>query len=164
MPDPTAPNQGYPYTDTNVVHSFKDAPGASDGIKMSWFNRKKDTPFGGEFDYTDPNDLTGRFLRPGDRWSRWGRIKMALRQWIGKHSVQPVAWISVDSDECPVPSAHLMTSKDGEVKISLIPTKFMVPVWPENHTKAMLAMDGYEATQDAKARAEYWAKVNGQKP
>lgn len=147
IPDRDQPNWGYPYSSKRLVHTFVHSsvghsklPGS--GIVASRWRRHRQNPFGQDFDYTDAHDLTGHLDR---RLSWWRRLKSRL-------SRKPVAWIAIDTDHCPIPQAQMMTSANGgEVRISPIQSRMLVPVYKDYETKALITMDGYEETQMGKA-------------
>jgi hypothetical protein len=155
-PDRSQPNWGYPYSSQRLVHKFVHSPvGHSrltgSGIVASRWRRHRQNPIGQDFSFTDAMDLPGNMRKPGE-----GRHRVQRRKWFNKLkarlSRRPVAWVVIDTDECPVPTAHTapLQNKDGSWRIAPIKGRVLAPVYKDYEAKAMITMDGYEETQTGK--------------
>lgn len=93
--------------------------------RLSWkLGRKRPTPIGQSFSYTDPSDL-GPKLRP----------------WYKR---TPSAWVVVDEDPSYI-QAYMMAG-EGEVKISPLSAQAIIPIYGQD--KADLLTLGAEWQSD----------------
>lgn len=94
--------------------------------RLSWkLGRKRSTPIGQPFSYTDPDDLGPR-----------------TRSWYKR---RPTAWVVVEDD----PSwgqAYMMTSTESEVKVSPFTAQAIIPIYGQD--KADLLALGSEWSSD----------------
>lgn len=104
----------------------KDAPGKPDQVIRSAWQRHGDAPFGKPFKYTDADDLSGDFAKPGSS-GRYEGKRNPLRRLFAKKP--PVAWAVLESS--PPVTAHIVQS-GHETKVSEVETKAIVPVYDDN--------------------------------
>lgn len=99
----------------------------TDHLILSRWRRKRTTPFGGEFKYTDATELKTPAERARPWWKKLRKVK------------PPLAWVVVDGEQ--IPSAQIVHSTSGEVKVSPIETKAIIPVFDD---RIILAAEQYE--------------------
>lgn len=111
----------------------------SDRLILSRWRRKRTTPFGGEFKYTDAHDLTGDFADPGKsgRYTK-GAVKLRWYQKLFRKK-PPLAWVVVDEAEVAIPTAAIVPP--NKPKVSVLHARALIPVWDERY---IMAMDRYE--------------------
>lgn len=90
-----------------------------DIIQSRW--RRHNTPFGGDFSYTDALDLSTQLDRAKPWWRR-------LLQRRGK---RPIAWAVVDGQNpWQLVTAYIMKDS-SEVKVSSVGAQWLMPVYDE---------------------------------
>lgn len=121
----------------------------TDHIILSRWKRKRTTPFGKSFSYTDAYDLEvghrryqggkdfGDPMAPNIPW---------YKPWLKWRWKRPIAWAVVDPDDgASLPMANVQVNH-GELKVSPIEPRALIPLYDED---VILASDFYEREQES---------------